>query len=161
MRSDADRRPPKTSMRSAQPVAELEAGPGDQAVRVVDPEPAVLPRPGDDGLLATQPGEARLVILGVENVRRHPHRVDEADAGQERCTAAKEVGVLAREPHAPGPALAGRPRPGVTILVPSTREGTGVEEVELDVVDPEVAQRTQRGLEMLSRRGVCDVQTAQ
>ena len=66
--------------------------PGDQAVGVVDPEAALLPGPGGQRHQPAQAGGPVLAAL-VEGVGRDPHRVDEADARQERRAAADQVDV--------------------------------------------------------------------
>ena len=43
--------------------------------------------------LAAQDEEAVLRLDGVADVGAHPHRVDQADAGQDRCSAAEQVGI--------------------------------------------------------------------
>jgi len=110
----------------------------------------VLPRPGPDGLLPAQLGASRFVVVGVPHVRGDPHGVEEADAGQDRCAAAEQVGFLAEGPahQFETPPVC---RDRADVVVSPSRERTGVKEVELDVVDPERCQRA----EVVAQAGRC------
>ena len=129
------------------------------AVGVVDPEPALLPGPRGQRHQPAQPAGAVLAAL-VEGVGRDPHRVDQPDAGQERRAAADQVDVgsdrLAdqRQPDAVR-------RDRVDVVVPAARDGAGVEEVELEVVDAQVDQPLQVASEQVADAGVGQVEARQ
>src|SRR5439155_38864 len=76
-------------------LAPLDLGTRDDAVRVVDPEPAVLPGPGDRGDGRGVLGRLGHVAFERLVVRRdvggHPQRVDHADGRQDRRAAAEQV----------------------------------------------------------------------
>ena len=134
--------------------------PGHDAVGVVDPQPALLPRPRGQRHQPPQPGRAVLAAL-VEGVRGDPHGVDEADAGQERRTAARPGRRRVRPPRAPGRA---RPVGGhrVDVLPASTGHRAGVQEVELEVVDAQVRRGARSAVvQQLVDAGVGEVEADQ
>lgn len=135
--------------------AGLHGGAGHQAVGVVDPETAVLP-------LATDAGELGGVLAGLgvvvglgaavrSRVGADAHGVEEADGGEDRRTAAQQIGVRADRLADQGDTGAVR-REGVGSVVPYAVQGARVEEVDLEVV---VALGAQGGedLGQVGRRG--------
>ena len=133
--------------------------PRHQAVRVVHPEPALLP--GACGQ-RHQPAQAVRAVLAalVEGVGGDPHRVDETDAREQGRAAADQVRVGADH-------LADdrQPRPvgldGGEVLETAAGDRPGVEEVELEVVDAEVHQPGERVGEHVQHAGVGEVQADQ
>ena len=137
-RSENARSPPSVGGRLAHRSRVGVRRPGHQAVRVVDPEAAVLPRPRGQRHQPAQPLATVLAAL-VEGVGRDPHRVDEPDARAASARRNRRGRPRARRfshQRQPGPVRldAGH------VLAPRPGHGTAVEEVELEVVDAEVDQ---------------------
>ena len=157
--SENDASPPKARDRVGPAVPLGVRRAGDQAVGVVDPEPALLPGARRQ---RHQPAQAVGSVLAalVEGVGGDPHRVHQADARQQRRPAADHVDLgtdhLAdqRQAGAVG-LLAGH------VLGALSGDRAGVEEVELEVVDAEVDQSRERLGEQVEDPAVGEVETDQ
>ena len=136
------RSPPKASDRAGPPLALGVRRPGHQAVRVVDPEPALLPGAGGQRhqpaqAVASRPRRPRGRCRARRASRRPARR---SAAAARRSRPGRRRG---RPPRGSATGRSGRPRRR-SCPRRGARDRAGVEEVELEVVDAEVHQARER-----------------